>query len=78
MKFSIYDTERKRYLSEEELEGYFYFTGQFDRSYPRPNEYIERFTVNLVTGKVEAELSTPARDTYEINTDRFRLEVIND
>ncbi len=82
MKFSVHDKYRDRYLTDEELEGGFYYTGQFDRSYPEPNEYIERFEVNLLTGKIKTNKDNSCSDEdcctpgeYYCDDDNFLVEV---
>lgn len=62
MRFDIYDLVRDRFLSDEELEGQYYYTGRFDRSYPEPNEYIEPFKINLLNGKIQTDHNNACSD----------------
>ena len=85
MKFKIYDKVRERYLSDEELENQYYYTGQFDRSFPDPQEYTEPFKVNLWTGKIQISTDNGCTDPeccfpselYQ-DSDDFILEVSNE
>ena len=49
IKFKIYDKIRNRCLTEEELDGKFYYTGEMSQEFP----LTEEFSINLVTGKVQ-------------------------
>jgi hypothetical protein len=82
MRFKIYDIVRERYLSTEELEGQYYNTGQFDRTFPDPGEYTEEFRINLLTGKVQTDhdnacvnLSCCTPCQMFTDDDNFRLEI---
>lgn len=63
MRFKVFLKSQDRYLSDEELAGKFYYTGQFDRSYPEPNPYIERFEVNLLNGKIQTNHDNACTDS---------------
>lgn len=53
MKITVYDKLRRRWLTDEELEGKFYYTGMGDYSLKNVDAEIERFEFNLLTCKIQ-------------------------
>lgn len=53
MKISIYDKIRKRYLSNDELSGYYFYNGMEHHESGGEWEDTESFRVNLLTCKLQ-------------------------
>ncbi len=63
MKFKVYDQHNNRYLSDEELEGKYYsIDGKRDKDYPEMFADIQRFEVNLLTGKIQTDHDNACSD----------------
>ncbi len=62
IKFRVWDKSTKRFLSDEELEGMYYFTGDFDRCFPDPNPYLKEFKFNLLTMKIQTDHDNSCSD----------------
>jgi hypothetical protein len=72
----IYFKSQKRYLTDEEIENNFYFTGEIDRSYPDPHEYYDTFEL-VKDKKNNLRVYTFNYLTGKLNIDRrFRIEGI--
>ena len=61
-------------MTNDELFGQYFYTGQFDRSYPEPEQYIEYFKINLLTGKVQIAHEHSGGCSFE-DSDDFILTI---
>lgn len=55
MKFKVYDTLRKRYLTSDELSDCFFFNNTLGHDVEGEWENTTDFRVNLLTGKIQIE-----------------------
>lgn len=88
MKFEVYDVKRDRYLTEEELEGNYFYNGVIHDTTEGSYEDIEDFKVNLATGKIQIPFDPSIcgeegccgsfGDIVFIDSDDFEIEINDD
>lgn len=60
--FKVFHISRNRYLTDDELEGQFYFNGIIHEENEGSWEDIDEFKVNLVTGKIQTDQDNACMD----------------